>query len=120
MDIEVDKLSDVIQLKNATIYEKRTITNFDYSLGGDLLSEVDSYIHISVLRCPQTYNGIIMSIASQERHIKPYVLSDATINQSSVANELPYLTLFRPLINHASTAWDPHTSRNIDCIEMIQ
>ena len=43
------------------------------------------------------------------------------INIGSVSiKQQAYFTLVRPLVEYASTVWDPHTQRNIQKLEMIQ
>ena len=43
------------------------------------------------------------------------------LNIGSVAiRQQAYFTLVRPLVEYASTVWDPHTQRNIQKLEMVQ
>ena len=34
--------------------------------------------------------------------------------------EATYVTYIRPMVEHAATAWDPHTQKNVNKIEMVQ
>jgi len=91
-------------------------------------TENNHHHHYKAKRHPEKYvtiilNGMVNSITHlpRERRISKEHANVSRLNaaSSSEVKSRPYVSLVRPKLEYASSAWDPHTKRNIDEIEMV-
>ena len=103
-----------------TVTGKRKPLQTEYKLHGHIPSRVTSakYLGVTItedLRLDSHINDICAkanrALGFLRRNIK---IGSVAIKQQA------YFTLVRPLVEYASTVWDPHTNRNIRKLEMVQ
>ena len=99
---------------------KRIPVDFNYALDGKVISSVSSatYLGISIADnlSWNEHCDTICKKANSTLGLLRRILSGCTPEVKNTA----YLTLVRPKLEYASSAWNPHMQCNIDKIEMVQ
>ena len=102
------------------ITNKRNITHYDYNIHGHTLEVMDSAKYLGVhIHKSLKWNHHINQVANKANNTIAFLrrnLQHCPTNTKSLC----YLTLVRPLTEYASVIWDPHTTENINKIEMTQ
>ena len=84
------------------------------------LDEIISDKYLGVILDNQlSFNHHVDSIATKATNILNLCRRNLHMCSPQV-KETAYKSLVRPLLEYASTAWSPHTSRNIDKLEAVQ
>src|SRR5664279_1094115 len=103
-----------------TVTRKRSVIKLDYVLGNDQLSAVDSYPYLGVtVSSDLRWNKHIDNVTLKAGRTLNFIRRNCYPCDVD-AKSLAYITLVRPLLEYACSAWDPHTARDINSIEMVQ
>jgi len=91
----------------------------DY-LGTDLLSTVSSHTYLGItVSSDLKWHEHISNICLKATRTLNFVRRN-TYCCSQEAKNLAYLSLVRPNLEHAATAWDPYTAKDIQQLERVQ
>ena len=91
-----------------------------YKLGSMPLSYVDSYPYLGVtVSSDMRWHNHISTVAAKATRMLNFVRRNI-YHCSSEAKSLAYLSLVRPHLEYASSAWDPHLEKDIHRLEMVQ
>lgn len=103
-----------------TITNKRSPIQVDYQLKSHTLATVSSakYLGVTVTDdlCWDTH---IQSICDKASRTIGFLRRNLNIGSVSIKQQA-YFSLVRPLVEYASTVWDPYTQANIQKLEMVQ
>ena len=91
-----------------------------YTLGGDTLSVVNHYPYLGItLSDNLKWNTHIQNICGKANRSLGFVRRN--LHSCSQTTKLEaYRSLVRPLLEYASSVWDPYTKKNIDQLESVQ
>ena len=103
-----------------TVTSKRSPTKTEYNLHGHILASVPSakYLGVTITDYLQ-WDTHIQNICDKANRTIGFLRRNLNIGAVSIKQQA-YLTLFRPLIEYASTVWDPYTQANIQKLEIVQ
>lgn len=103
-----------------TVSSKKTPIQADYNLHGHILSRVKSAKYLGVtITDDLKWDSHIQSICDKANRTIGFLRRNLNIGATAI-KEKAYFTLVRPLVEYASTVWDPHTQSNIHKLEMVQ
>ena len=108
--------------KCQTIHFSRNKTPIkqQYTPRGHSLESVDSAKYLGVtLKSDLKWNTHIKKITSQANKTLGFLKRNLKIPSPTIKTNA-YNSLVRPLVEHASPVWDPHTQEHINQIEMVQ
>jgi len=106
------------QILNIT--NKRTPIKYQYSIHGHNLETVDSAKYLGVhIHRQLNWNTHIDKIVSKANQTRSFIQRNLRKCPEST-KELAYKAMVRPVLEYASTVWDPHTQENIKKVEMVQ
>ena len=99
---------------------KKAPIHADYKLHIKILTRVKSAKYLGVtLADDMKWDQHINNICDRANRTIGFLRRNLSIGATSV-KEIAYFTLVRPLVEYASTEWDPHTQTSIKKIEMVQ
>jgi len=103
-----------------SISRQRFIPVPTYKIGPDHLTAVDSYPYLGVtissgLRWTIHINNVCALATRTLNFIRRNMYRCPPDSKSLV-----FTSLVRPYLEYASGAWDPHTAKNVDSLEMVQ
>ena len=103
-----------------TVTSKRNPTKTEYSLHGHVLASVLSAKYLGVtITDDLKWDTHIQNICDKANRTIGFLRRNLNIGAVSIKQQA-YFTLVRPLIEYASTVWDPYTQANIQKLEMVQ
>ena len=99
---------------------KRNPVQVNYQLHGHILACVSSakYIGITVTD-DLRWDTHIKSICDKANRTIGFLRRNLSVGSVSIKQQA-YFSLVRPLVEYASTVWDPYTQANIQKLEMVQ
>ena len=105
---------------NITITGKRKPLQTEYKLHDHTLAKVTpaKYLGVTITEDLKWDTHINNTCAKANRTLG-FLRINLNIGSVSIKQQA-YFTLVRPLVEYASTVWDPHTQRNIQKLEMVQ
>ena len=96
------------------------IENFDYKLHGQSLSVQEETKYLGVTLCDDlSWDNHINLICNKANKTLGFLRRNLRIGSQHI-KETAYKTFVRPILEYASTVWDPYTQTNIDKIEAVQ
>jgi len=102
------------------IYSGREKENFDFKLGGFSLSYTDSYKYLGVhIHDRLKWDKHIEETVNKAKRTL-FVVKKVLRKSRPNVKKLAYFSLVRPLLEYASSVWDPSQVGQIHSIEMIQ
>ena len=92
----------------------------DYALHGHKLSRVTSAKYLGVtITDDLKWDSHISEVCAKANRTIGFLRRNLNIGSVAIKQQA-YFTLVRPLVEYASTVWDPHTDKNIKKLEMVQ
>jgi hypothetical protein len=102
------------------ITNKRKPLICSYNIHGHPLEVVNSAKYLGVhIDSKLTFNAHVDATVKKANSTNAF-LSRNFSQCSRNIKKTTFTTYVRPIVEYAATAWDPHTQRNIDKIEMVQ
>ena len=102
------------------ITRNRNVSDSEYKLNGVTLSTVKSIKYLGVtISSDLCWNDHIDNITTKANKTLSFVRRNIKISSPRLKT-MAYFSLVRPLLEYVSTVWDPHTTENVNKIEMIQ
>ena len=102
------------------ITSKRNIIKHNYNIHGHILEEVDAAKYLGVtLHQSLSWNTHIRNITNKANKTRAFIQRNLHA-APPLAKENCYQALVRPILEYASSVWDPWTKSNIDVIEAVQ
>ena len=103
-----------------TVTGKRKPIQTEYKLHGHSLSRVTSAKYLGVTITEDLrWDSHINDICAKANRTLGFLRRNINIGSVAIKQQA-YYTLVRPLVEYASTVWDPHTKRNTKKLEMVQ
>ena len=91
-----------------------------YKIHDHILEEVDSAKYLGVhIDSRLNFNTHVDAITKKANSINAFLRRNFN-HCSRKVKQATYTTYVRPVLEYAAAAWDPHTRRNIDKLEMVQ
>lgn len=91
-----------------------------YTIHGHTLEVVENAKYLGVtISSDGTWDNHIRNTISKANKILGLLRRSLKIDSTSVKNQA-YLAYVRPLLEYASSTWDPHTAKNISSLEAVQ
>jgi len=91
-----------------------------YKLGNTILSQVDSYPYLGVtISSDLKWNKHIENISAKASCTLNFIKQNI-YHCTTDAKTKAYLSLVRPCLEFASSAWDPYLAKDIECLDKIQ
>ena len=92
----------------------------DYKLHDQILTRVNSAKYLGVtLTDNMKWDQHINNICDKANRTIAFLRQNLSIGATSVKKRA-YFTLVRPLVEYASTVWDPHAQKNTKKVEMVK
>ena len=103
-----------------SITNKRDPITFDYQLHDQTLQRVKSAKYLGVeLTEHMKWDKHVRNITSKANKTSAFI--NRNLKGSSIGTQLAcFKSLARPILEYASTVWDPHYKKDIDALENIQ
>ena len=99
---------------------KKAPINADYKLYDQILTRVKSAKYLKVTMTDNMkWDQHINNIRDKANRTIGFLRRNLSIGATSV-KERAYFTLVRPLVEYASTVWDPHTQKSTKKIQIVQ
>ena len=103
-----------------TISRSRSPIIYDYTLHGQSLSHVSSAKYLGVtLSKDLSWNQHISHTACKGTRSLNFLKRNFRINSPELKSKA-YKAIVRPVVEYATTVWDPYTKKNIHTLEMVQ
>ena len=103
-----------------TVTGKRKPIQTEYKLYGHSLSRVTSAKYLGVTITEDLrWDSHINDICAKANRTLGFLRRNINIGSVAIKQQA-YFTLVRPLVEYASTVWDPHIQRNTKKLEMVQ
>ena len=102
------------------ITNKRKPTSSTYSIHGLILEEVHSAKYLGLNVDTKLSFNTHVDITTKKANSIRALLQRNFSSCSRKIKEATYKTYVRPIVEFATTAWDPHTQRNIRKLEQVQ
>jgi ribonuclease P/MRP protein subunit RPP40 len=103
-----------------TISKKRTNIIHDYILHGQTLQRVTSAKYLGcTIRSDLDWSDHIQNITTKSNKTLGFLRRNLNISSTKIKQQA-YKSLVRPMVEYASTVWDPYESNQIQKIEMVQ
>ena len=104
------------------ITTKHNIVKHPYNIHGHNLPETDTAKYLGV-HLHKTLNWT--THIDKTAHKANYIITRAFLHQNirtcnQKTKQIAYTTLIRPILEYASTVWDPHAATNTHKLEMVQ
>ena len=98
----------------------RTANNHTYTLHGHTLSTVPTAKYLGVtLQSNIGWENHINNICAKGNRMLGFLRRNLRIGSRTI-KERAYKAIVRPILEYASTVWDPHTAKSTKKVEMIQ
>ena len=102
------------------ITQKRKIINTEYTIHGTPLNTVNSAKYLGVnIDTKLNFNNHIDTVCKKANSVRAFVHRN-TKGCPRKVKAAAYTTLVRPLLEYASSTWDPHTQRHINRLQAVQ
>ena len=110
----------VIKMSNMRYLRKRFSIQASYSIHGHDLSFVKSGKYLGVTISDNLTWNAHVDITAKKSNNSPAFLRRNLARCPRDTKAQCYTSLVRPILEYASSAWDPHTSKNIQQLEAVQ
>ena len=100
--------------------KKKSPINRDYTMKGHTLENVNHSKYLGVTLDKNLSWNNHVNVTTKKAHGTLNFLRRNISNCSSTTKSRAYKTMVRPLLEYASSAWDPHQQKQIDQIERVQ
>ena len=103
-----------------TVTNERKPTQFDYTIHGQTLQKVKNskYLGLSIDR-KLSWNSHIDMISKKANSVRAFLQRNTKMCPRHIKDKC-YTTYVRPIVEYASSVWDPCTSKYISKLEAIQ
>ncbi|XP_041485891.1 uncharacterized protein LOC121432100 [Lytechinus variegatus] len=103
-----------------TVTRKRNRIVHQYKLKDAILTPVEATKYLGVtITSDLKWNSHISNVCQKANNTLAFLRRNLRVNSPKL-KATAYQSLVRPLVEYASTVWDPSTSKNIYKLEMIQ
>ena len=103
-----------------TICRKRNPVRYEYVLHGHKLQHVDSAKYLGVTMTSDfSWNKHVDNVVNKANGTLGFLRRNLQISSPSLKTTA-YTSLVRPVLEYASTVWDPYTKSCIDKMEIVQ
>jgi hypothetical protein len=103
-----------------TISQKANPIKFEYELHGQTLKSVNTAKYLGCLITSDLcWTKYINSICGKANKTLEFLHRNLNIG-STTTKQNAYDSLVRPIVEYASTVWDPYTQKDIHTLEMVQ
>ena len=103
-----------------SITNKRDPIVHNYKLHGHTLEHVESAKYLGItLQSNLKWNQHVDTITSKANKTLGFLRRNLKIKSEKI-KEKAYKSLVRPLVEYASSVWDPHNETQVNQIEMVQ
>jgi hypothetical protein len=102
------------------VTRRRTTLTYPYQLHGETLETVASTKYLGVtLQKDVSWDRHVDAITAKASKTLGFLRRNLKI-ASTELREKAYIVFVRPILEYASSVWDPHTERNINKLEAVQ
>ena len=102
------------------ITNKRKPIQFPYNIHGHVLESVESAKYLGIhIHKQLNWNTHINKTMAKANSTCSFLRRNLQ-KSPECTKELAYKSMVRPILEYASTVWDPHTQENIGKVEMVQ
>ena len=102
------------------ITRRRNVLNNSYTLHGHTLDSVTTVKYLGVtLQQSMCWDSHINNVVIKANRMLGFLRRNLKISSSSI-KEKAYKAFVRPLLEYASSVWDPYDQRSIDKLEAVQ
>ena len=113
-------LTSTVQLSDTKVTLKHKPVEVFYTIRGQTFELVESAKYLGVtIDSKLNFNNHIDSVAKKANGTRA-LLNRNLRSYSQSIKDSTYKTYIRPMVEYASTVWDPHTRRNINKLEQVQ
>ena len=102
-----------------TISKNANPIKFDYKLHGKTKSVNNAKYLGCLITSDLRWTNYIISICGKANKILGFLRRNLNIG-STTTKQNAYNSLVRPIVEYASTVWDPYTQKDIHTLEMVQ
>ena len=103
-----------------TISKKANPIKFEYKLHGHTLKSVNNAKYLGcTITSDLTWTNHINNICGKANKTLGFLRRNLNIG-STTTKQNAYNSLVRPIVEYASTVWDPYTQKDIHTLEMVQ
>ncbi|MCG8047766.1 MAG: reverse transcriptase family protein, partial [Candidatus Thiodiazotropha endolucinida] len=103
-----------------TVTRKKTQVKAEYKLHDHIIASVSSAKYLGVtITDDLSWDTHIQNICNKANRTIGFLRRNLSIGAIAIKQQA-YFSLVRPLVEYASTVWDPHTQVNIHRLEMVQ
>ena len=106
--------------KTLPVTKSRTTKHYPYKLHGHTLESVTSAKYLGVtIRHDLSWDDHITGVVNKANRTLGFLRRNLKISSRNI-KERAYKAFVRPLLEYASSIWDPHTKKAVGKLEMVQ
>lgn len=119
--VQTNKMGlNVSKCKVISFCRSRSNDVHEYSVGGDKLENVDSYKYLGVIfRKDLGWGEQVSRVSKKGINSLNFVMRQLKGASNSI-KEKAYLSLVRPIVEYASSVWDPYRAGEVKDVEKVQ
>ena len=128
MQQNIDKISEWCEEHKMRLNSSKCVVmhfgrinpNFNYFMGGNLLSKVSQHEDLGVIVDNKlSFSSQILKVRNKANGVMHFIKNCVTTRNSETMRKL-YISLVRPILDYCAPFWSPYLIRDIELIEQVQ